>query len=256
MSFTSGPPSVKVLIDLSVRRRGVLTQEAWIEKMFKWAGRDITSRIAAWKSKPQPEGAWLRAQVACLPTISRLATQGAILLYTYPELEFEEMSGRREMMGTFGDLFSRKAIKKCPAAVNRPRFRQNVDFRYYLKRDELIDFCNFLLALEPSVLQGATAFWNALPAIEQENLMQLGQFKLLCRGLSTKHYPDAFHLWTAEVSRLDYFLMMDRKFPRALSTNRSLDFRCKTVSPDELLSCLGISERDPFPYTDSRPRTY
>ena len=125
-----------------------------------------------------------------------------------------------------------------------------------MERDELISFCSLLLALEPSLLQGATAFWNTLPALEQENLLRLERFKSLCRGLSKKHYPDAFHLWTAETNRLDYFLTMDRKFPRALSTNRRLDFRCKAVSPDELLNSLGVSERDPFPYTDSRLRMY
>jgi len=256
MSSSSEPSSVKVLIDLSVRRRGVLTQETWIEKTLKWAGYNITSRIAAWKLKPQPDGAWLQEQIACLPTISRLATQGTILLYTYAELEFEEWSGRPEMMGTFGDLFCREAIKECPAGVNRPRFRQNVDFVYYLRRDGLREFCNFLLALEPSVLEKATEFWSTLPAFERENLVQLGQFKSLCRGLSEKHYPDAFHLWTAETNRLDYFLTMDRRFPRALSTNRSLNFRCKAVSPDEFLSSLGILERDPSQYTDSHPRMY
>lgn len=234
----------------------MLTQETWINKTLRWGGRDLTSPVAGWKPKPHIGGEWLREQVRCLPTISRLVAQGAILLYTYSELEFEEWSGRPEMMGTFGDLFSRRAIRKCPAAVNRPRFRQNVDFHYYLERDELISFCNFLLALEPSLLQEATAFWNTLPVLEQENLLQLGRFKSLCRSLSKKHYPDAFHLWTAETNRLGYFLTMDRKFPRALSTNRSLDFRCKAVSPDKLLNSLGVSERDPFPYTDSHPRTY
>jgi hypothetical protein len=143
-----------------------------------------------------------------------------------------------------------------PSRCKQTKVSTKCWFQYYLKRDELIGFCSFLLALEPSVLQGAAAFWNTLPPFEQENLLQLGQFKSLCRGLSEKHYPDAFHLWTAETNHLDYFLTMDRKFPRALSTNRNLDFRCRAVSPDELLGCLGISKRDPFPYTDSHPRTY
>jgi len=254
--MSSGPPSVTALIDLSVRRRGVLTQETWIERAITWAGRELTTHIAGWKPKPHVDGPWLQEQINCLPTIARLATQGSILLYTYSELEFEECSGRPEMMGTFGDLFPRKAIKKCPAAVNRPRFRQNVDFHYYLKRGELIGFCSFLLALEPAVLQGAAEFWDTLPRFEQQNLLQLGQFQSLCRGLSENHYPDAFHLWTAETNHLDYFLTMDRRFPRALSTNRNFDFGCSTVSPDELLCSLGVAERDPFPYTDSRPRSY
>jgi hypothetical protein len=256
MSSVLGQPSAKVLIDLSVRRRGVLTQETWVEKTLRWAGRDLVTRIAGWMPKPHAEGAWLQRQIRYLPTISRLSAQGMILLYTYSELEFEEWSGRPEMMGTFGDIFPRKTIRTCQAAVNRPRFRQSVDFQKYLNRDQMIDFCRFLLKLEPPALQRATIFWNKLPASEQENLLKLGQFKTLCRSLAEKHYPDAFHLWTAETNHLDYFLTMDRKFPRALSSNRKLDCRCKAVSPEDLLNALGILDRDPYPYTDLRPRTY
>ena len=143
--MSSGPSSVTALIDLSVRRRGVLTRETWIERALRWAGRDLTINIEGWKPKPHVDGPWLQEQIECLPTIARLATQGSILLYTYSELEFEEWSGRPEMMGTLGDLFSREGIKKCPAAVNRPRFRRNAEFQYYLKRDELIGFCSFFL---------------------------------------------------------------------------------------------------------------
>jgi len=245
-----------VLIDLSVRRRGVLTQGTWIEKKIRWAGRDLTTRIAGWEPKPNAEGAWLQEQIGCLPTIARLAMESTILLYTYSELEFEEWNGRPEMMEAFGGLFSRKLIKKCPAAVNRPRFRKNVDFQYYLKRENMIEFCCFLLELEPSVLPQATELWTTLPDFERDNLLQLGQFESVCRSLAKGHYPDAFHFWTAETNRLNYFLTMDRKFLRALSGDRSLHFRSQAVSPTEFLSALGISERDPSPCADSRPRTY
>ena len=186
--MSSRPESFSALIDLSVLRRGVLTGETWIERAVRWAGQDLTIHIAGWKPKPHVDGAWLQEQTSCLPTIARLATQGSILLYTYSELQFEEWRGQPKMMGTFGDLFWRKASKKCPAAVNRPRFRKSIDFHYYLEKDELIGFCSFLLMLEPSVLQGAAAFWNTLPPFDQENLLQLGQFKSLCRGLSKNHY--------------------------------------------------------------------
>jgi len=245
-----------VLIDLSVIRHAVLSQETWVEKTIRWANRDVVTRIAGWKPKTPPTGLWLRQQIGCLPTICRLAREGAIVLYTYSELEFEEWQGRRGMQGTFGDLFSGIRIRKCPAAVNRLRFRRNVDFQYYLKREEVIDFCRFLLKLDPLVLRQAHEVWSTLPAFEQETLLHLQQFKSLCRHLPEKHYPDAFHLWTAEANRLDYFLMLDRKFPNALKGKRDLGFRCRPVSPDELLNSMGISERDPYPYTDSAPRTY
>lgn len=244
------------LVDLSVLRRGVLTQETQIERGIRWANRNLVSRIAAWKPRPLPHDLWLRQQVKCLPTIVRLAREGAIVLYTYSELQCEEMRARRGMAGTFGDLFSDVEIRKCQPAVNRPRFRQNVNFDYYLKKEELLEFCDFLLQLPESLIQQPPELWAKLSASEQENLTQLGRFKFLCRHLARTHFSDAFHLWTAEANGLDYFLMMDKKFPNALQNRRDLGFRCRAASPDEFLNALGISERDPYPYTNSRARTY
>ena len=140
--------------------------------------------------------------------------------------------------------------------MNRPRFRGNVDFGYYLKREEVIDFCEFLLRVDPLILRQAPEFWGTLPGFEQENLVQLKRFKSLCRHLAKKHYPDALHLWTAEQNELDYFLMLDKRFPNALRGKYDLDFRCRPVPPEELLEIMNISERDAFPYTDCTPRTY
>lgn len=133
------------LLDLSVLRRGVLMQKTHIQKKSPWADRELLVPIEASEPKPLPDDLWLRRQAECLPTIVRLAREGRIALYTYPELDFEEMRAGRRMAGTSGDLFSEVAIKKCQPAANRPRFRQNIDFGYYLKKEEVLEFCDFLL---------------------------------------------------------------------------------------------------------------
>jgi hypothetical protein len=164
------------------------------------------------------------------------------------------MRASRGMAGTVGDLFSGVEIKRCEPAANRPRFRKNIDFGYYLKKEELLEFCDFLLQLPESLLQETPQLWATRPTSEQKNLAQIGRFKLLCRHLARKHYPDAFHLWTAETNGLDYFLMMDKKFSNALQNRRDLDFQCRVVSPDDLLNALDVSERDPYPYDNCPPR--
>jgi|SRR5271166_5901509 len=103
--IVQGHKAVSALVDLSVLRRGVLTQDALVQKTIRWAGRDFLTPVAAWMPKPQPKESWLRRQIECLPTISRLARESKIVLYTYSELEFEEWQGRRGMQGTFGDCF-------------------------------------------------------------------------------------------------------------------------------------------------------
>jgi hypothetical protein len=247
-----------VLVDLSVRRYAVITQDAQIEKRIAWGGREHTFSIAGWRRKPHrsaTEG-WLQKQISCLPTIARLAKEGTIECYFYIELMFEEARGSGGMRGTFGDLFAGVDMKSCLAVVNRPRFRQNVDFSQYLRKEGLAEFFDFLLKLDPSLLRQAPEFWDTLPAFEQENLMQLERFKCLCRCLSERHYSDAFHLWTAEANGLDWFLTMDKKFVNAVSSIRDFNFRCKPILPEQLLSALGITEIDPHPFPGDGPRCF
>lgn len=249
---------ISVLVDLSVRRYAVFTEDVRIEKRINWGGREHTSLIAGWKRKRDRSAteAWLQKQISCLPTIARLAEEGAVECYSYPELMFEEMRGSGGMRGTFGDLFAGVNMKGCLSVVNRPRFRQNVDFSEYLRKKGLAEFCDFLLKLDPSLLRKAPEFWNTLPAFEQENLMHLELFKSLCRRLPERHYSDAFHLWTAEANGLDYFLMVDKKFVNALGGIRDFDFRCRPILPEQLLSALGITEIDPHPFPSSEPRYF
>ena len=130
------------LLDLSVLRRGVLAQRKHIQKEITWADRGLLIPIEASEPKPLPDDLWLRRQVECLPTIVRLAHEGRIVFYTYSELDFEEMRASRWMAGTFGDLFSEVEIKKCQPAANRARFRQNIDFGYYLEKEDVVEFCD------------------------------------------------------------------------------------------------------------------
>jgi hypothetical protein len=249
---------ISVLIDLSVRRHAVFTEDAQIEKRIDWGGRAHSPLIAAWKRRPDRSAmeVWLQKQISCLPTITRLARGGTVECYSYVELMFEESRGRRGMRGTFGDLFAGVNMKNCPSVVNRSRFRQNVDFSEYLRKEGLPELCDFMLKLDASLLRRAAEFWNTLPVFEQENLIQLERFQSLCRRLSERHYSDAFHLWTAEANGLDYFLLVDKKFVNAMGGIRDLNFRCRPISPEQLLSVMGITEVDPHPFPSREPQYF
>lgn len=99
---------ISVLVDLSVRRYAVLTEDTQIEKRINWGGREHTSVIAGWNRKPDRSstGAWLQKRISCLPTIARLAKAGTVDCYFSLELTFEENRGGGGMHGTFGDLFA------------------------------------------------------------------------------------------------------------------------------------------------------
>jgi hypothetical protein len=85
---------------------------------------------------------------------------------------------------------------------------------------------------------------------EQRCLMSLDTFRLIACHLPQTHYPDAFHLWTAEVHGLDYFLTVDKKFINVMSRTLRSALHARPISPRDLLSELGIKELDELPIHD------
>ena len=82
------------------------------------------------------------------------------------------------------------------------------------------------------------------------NLRNVQRFRELCAGLSEKQFPDAFHLWTAEINGAQMFLTTDRKFIRVMTKTKKTNLSCVPVSPQELLEHLNIHELDPFEFKE------
>lgn len=177
---------VSVLIDLSVRREAVLTQEAKIEKEILWGDKKHAISITTSERRPNasPHEVWRRLQKECLPAVAHFARQGVLSCYSYSELKFEEIRGYPGMMGTTGDLFAGVGISNCSAPIERSRFQQTVDFSSHVQKGALNRFCEFLLAIEPSFLMQVPEIWNSLSTFEKENVTQLDRFKYLCRRLA------------------------------------------------------------------------
>ncbi|HZK14733.1 MAG TPA: hypothetical protein VFC55_09440, partial [Desulfobaccales bacterium] len=81
-------------------------------------------------------------------------------------------------------------------------------------------------------------------------IKSLNRFKELCCALDEKHYPDAFHLWTAEVNGLDFFLTADRKFINVMSKTSRSQLKTKPIAPVDFLDYLGIKEKELMPIPD------
>lgn len=173
----------------------------------------------------------------------------------YGELNIEAIRGAHGMAGTFGDLLAKVKLRRIQPAVERSRFHQTIDFRAYTEKDAQVELCCNLLAWDAGILRNATVFWDSLPAFEQANLLRLDEFRGLCQGLTQNHYPDAFHLWTAERNGLDYYLTMERKF-RELMSRSKIQFKCKVASLEELLQRFGVSKLDPVPLPEGGPHLY
>jgi hypothetical protein len=141
-----------------------------------------------------------------------------------------------------GNIFQGFKSKYVPAAVRRSVFlHENIE------KGELEKFCVWLINnYSPRCLEWAFVKKHITPA-QRQNLEDFDRFKELCNSLSPRNYPDAFHLWSAEIGGMQYFLTTDKNFRSALS-QKKLSRSCKIVSPTDLLGLLKVKERDPMPF--------
>lgn len=239
---------VKLLIDNSVDSLAKIMQGAAKEQHLLWGDRFHTVRIVGLKRKAErsEDEVWLRRQIECLPTMARLGRQGPLIFHTYDELTME--AWRRP--GSYpalpiGDLFNGIAYQHVGPAVERSRiFASDL----FTEREELIDFCNWLLCADVERVLANPAIAVKFPKFERDNLANVQRFRDICDGLSERQFPDAFHLWTGEVNDLHFFVTTDRKFIRAMRDTKRIELLCNPISPEELLDEMMIEVRDPFPF--------
>ncbi|MAB12472.1 MAG: hypothetical protein CMI59_01025 [Parvibaculum sp.] len=149
-------------------------------------------RVDDWKSK----------QLSALPTIVHLVSDGKIQFFSYGELRNEAWNRPGSFPGeVMGNLLAGVQISEVPDAICRTRlFSSN----FKETKAEMIDFCRWLLSLNQRGVKklGGLPFTD----FEMENFRGLDRFREICKAVHSKHYPDAFHFWTAEVNGMDFFL--------------------------------------------------
>ena len=103
-----------------------------------------------------------------------------------------------------------------------------------------------------------------LPDYYRQNFANLKRFREICEPITKntkakqdkkdEQIRDAFHLWTAEVNNLDYFLTADKKFINLMTVSSKIDLPTPPIAAATLLEKLGISKLDPLPVMDDRFR--
>jgi hypothetical protein len=244
--MAAGPP--RVLVDTSAFRHTRVADVGFFQETFRLGSREIPIRVLGVKQKPLPgpEQKWLREQVQAMPTIARLAHERSISLCLYPELELEGMAGPSFPSSPVGELLKGIAWESVPAAVERSKFQQ-MDLTIYVQKETVVNFCKVLLEWDQTALDAKVDDWPFLTDFERRNLRDLGRFREICSALHETHYRDAFHLWTAEVNNLDYFLVIDKKFVNVITKTSRIALRTKLMAPADLVRDLGIPQLDPMP---------
>jgi hypothetical protein len=206
-----------------------------------------------------------QAQIDALFTVGRLFREKQIEAFTYSELICESM---QQFIGEpMLDALAECVIDTCPPAIERSRFQMGNYSNFARKggtRDQRrgldtslsqIAFMQMLLGLEDGFLSqwGHFKALIGLTEFEIESLENLKCFQGLCkiRG-GIEHYPDMFHLWTAQRNRIDVFLTLDCKLANFANTIHKtkaipIEFPTRVLRPIELLALLGVKEPDPFP---------
>jgi hypothetical protein len=186
-------------------------------------------------------------QVRALATVlPELANQGHEL-YTYFELLAEGIQAAVPIgWHPAGDLL--RGLKMLPASepIARAKVMGSRTFHQVADRSDVVAFVERLLERAP--------FWPEMEKnfsdFEKENAAKRDRLRELCEGLKPQHYPDALHLWAAEVNGLRYFLTMDGRFCNLMTKTKQIALPCTPLRPTDLMSELGVTSLLPFPALD------
>lgn len=247
---------LNVLIDRNLEEHALTAETVVQPRTVKWGPHAVTSNILGYRGKVLPTDDWLLRQLRALPTVARLAHDGVLVFCTTVEIGFERFNTSAGFQGCVGDLFRDIKYKHIPAAIERSYFSQSFDTGKYASGAAQADwYREFLLEVDENQLLEALKDYTDLPNFDRQNIANLGRFKGICKYLDTDdHRRDAFHLWTAEVNELDYFLTDDQRFINKMTLSTPLDLPTPPVGPASLLEKLGIRELDPLPLSDQRFR--
>jgi hypothetical protein len=245
-------PQRTALVDVSVFRLGQTTD---VLRVPLNSGAHARELIGIRRKPPlPPDQHWRQRQVEAMPTMARVVGDGRLTLVDSTELSLEEIKGTYVgVSGIAGDLFRDVRWSHVPAAIERSKF-QKMDMDSYTMKETVVAFCKILLGFDCKAVAARPRFLQRFTDFEQKNLLSLDRFRQICAALSENHYPDALHLWTAEVNRLDYFLTADRAFINVMTKTSRIALTTRPIAPVDLLEVLGVTEMDPMPIADDNIR--
>lgn len=273
---------MKVLVDTGVISNSYFLVGDSQERQLRWGKtiwrRMVTPRaIAGFRRVEIDRDSEQQLEKDALFTIGRLARAGRIKLYTYNELAFEiwrRPRGREPL----GNALDQCKFHHCPAAIERSKFRSTSNLMQWARKGGRADrarglrpsefnqiayfewLCSLSTTEKDTLISCSTTLH--LDDFEVLSLQDLPWFQTLARALvSPENLPDCFHIWTARRNKLDAFLTLEKKLPRAIDQLRSrrqgaIDVGVAVLRPTELLQMLNIAESDPVPIDPDRFYTF
>lgn len=245
---------LRVLVDRNLESHALTAEGAIQSQTLNWGPYTITGDVHGYRAKKLPTSKWLRQQIESLPTLARLVAENKLAFCTSSEIRFEAFNAAPGCQGSAGDLFRSIDYEHVPSAVERSYFWKTIDTGVYASGEGQVNwYKRFLLKVDEHQLLEQLRDYDALPEFDKENLSNLSRLRDICKYLDTEdHIRDAFHLWTAEVNGLDYFLTADKRFINKMTLSTPLDLPTPPISPASLVDICGIKELDPMPIASGR----
>lgn len=237
----------QVFLDRNILSKSIIIDCAVEQQLLKWGDTSITSGIHGYGRK-RLKNDWTDDEVACLPTIALLVTNGLLKLYVGGEVRNEGIRARGVGKGTAGDLFRNIDIGYRASPIDISYFKSLTINQISDGRD-LLEFCETLIKIDVSIIKGKPEIWNRFPEYMKANFNNIPRLKKMLEALNHKqHWRDAFHLWSAECYEADYFLSIDQRFINVLTKTATIELPVPIVKPSELLEKLEVREREPLPF--------
>ncbi|WP_421717071.1 hypothetical protein [Arcobacter arenosus] len=232
---------IKVFLDNCIFSVSETLQYQISQKTLKWGNQVLTNDILGYARKPLPDdnSQWKRNQIMCIPTIVNLVYENKLQFFSYNEVKFE--GWKKILLEEKGYLLKNVTIEFIEPAIDRSYF-QSMDFFEFIDNKNVIDFCKFLLSLNNADIKNLVRNTSNYPNLTKKSINNIERFKEICSGLSDKQLPDAFHLWSAEVNGLDYFLTIDKRFINTMNITKKINLNCLPISPEKLLEKLKVKE--------------
>jgi hypothetical protein len=196
--------------------------------------------IALIRNAPLPPNEkWKQDQIDVMPTIVKLARERKLELFQSMEVILEALK-REPLAIHVVDLLTDVPLGLVPPAVERSCFMRMELFKY-AEKEVMIQFCKILLTVNrEKLVSKSSSLLLGITDFGIQNLKDVQRFKELCHGINETHYPDAFHLWTAETNGLDYFLTADKKFINLMTKTKRIDLQSIPISPQDLVNSMEI----------------
>jgi hypothetical protein len=241
----SHPPKT-ILVDHCCLTHGRTTHTVAVEQPLNWGHIQTSIRVVKIRGRSRnPEEAWLRGEIRSLATVCDATRKGELMAYTSMELTAERMRSRMHGQGLHGDLWSGIHFGHVDSPLDRSTWMGGLAMQEMTSDEHKAAFYDRLLLMASSGVP--KEFIDCLGRSEfvtrqLKNLDHLGDFVKLCNAVGKSRYSDAFHLWTALCSNLDFFLTTDRDFLEELRKDPIItDLAYRAVTPSELIACLDLT---------------